>query len=236
MMNARRGFDPDDIRIFSKEGILKMQKASRDIRYLINHGYDLKSAVTFTGNHYLLSQRQRTALMRSVCTKRQLEERRQKGIRMTDLENHEVWIDGFNQIITLEVLCLHFILLDCMDGAIRDLASLRGSYHLIPETDQAIRMMFDVLERAGVSEVHVLLDEPVSNSGRLKTRIAEINEESNAMKTDIEIVRNPDEILYEKAYVITSDSIILDHCKSWFNLSRICVQDHHGSLISVWRE
>lgn len=234
-MDARRGFVPDNIRNFSQEGIGKMQKTSEDVCYLINHGYDLKQAVTFAGNHYLLSQRQRTAVMRSVCTDSQLGERQRKELQTADLKGQEVWIDGFNQIITLEVLCLNSILLDCMDGTIRDLASLRGSYHLIPETDQAIEMMLAVLKKAGVLEVHVLLDEPVSNSGRLKTRMAEINEESYAMNLQIEIVRNVDALLYDKAHVITSDSVILDRCESWFNLTKVCLQNRPEKLFQVWR-
>ena len=32
-----------------------------------------------------------------------------------------------------------------------------------------------------------------------------------------------DRELYEKEYVITSDSIILDRCASWINLAALCV-------------
>ena len=45
---------------------------SRHILYLINEGYDLKQASTFVGNHFLLSERQRLAIMRSIATNDQL--------------------------------------------------------------------------------------------------------------------------------------------------------------------
>ena len=233
-MQAKRGFVPDDIRNFSEEGITKIHIASEDVRYLINHGYDLKSATTYVGNHFLLSERQRIALMRSVCTDIQQTERKEKEVSFSELNGQEVWIDGFNQIITLEVLCSHSVLLSCMDGCIRDLASLRGSYRIIPETDQAISMMLEVLKNAKVLKVNILLDEPVSNSGRLKTRIAEINEQKYEMSLDIQILKKVDGTLYEKENVITSDSIILDHCKSWFNLSGLCVGKMGAQTVSVW--
>ena len=49
-----------------------MQTASRHVRYLINEDYDLKQASTFVGNHFLLSERQRLAIMRSLATDEQL--------------------------------------------------------------------------------------------------------------------------------------------------------------------
>ena len=58
-----------------------MRTASRHITYLINEGYDLKQASTFVGNHFLLSERQRLAIMRSVATNQQLAERKEKLVR-----------------------------------------------------------------------------------------------------------------------------------------------------------
>ena len=175
-MNAKRGYVPEDERYFSPSALETMRIASRHIVYLINEGYDLKQASTFVGNHFLLSERQRLAIMRSVATNQQLAERKEKLVPLYDISGREVWIDGFNTIITLEVMLSDSILLDCMDGTIRDLAALRGTYRLIPETSEAIRLMFDVLLHMGVSKINILLDQPVSNSGRLKRLIVDIAE------------------------------------------------------------
>ncbi len=74
-----------------------------------------------------------------------------------------------------------------MDGTIRDLATLRGTYRIIPETENASRIMYDMLQEAGVSKINILLDEPVSNSGRLKTLLAEVGEEYSP-ELDIQII------------------------------------------------
>ena len=144
-MNAKRGFVPEDERNFSPEAVETMRRASRHILYLINEGYELKSAATFTGNHFLLSERQRMAIMRSIGKSERIKDRISKKIPLTELSGKEVWIDGFNTIITLEVMLSDSILLDCMDTCVRDLAALRGTYRLIPETDGAAAMMLSLL-------------------------------------------------------------------------------------------
>ena len=232
-MNAKRGYVPDDERNFSEEAIRIMRVASGHTLYLINEGYDLKQAVTFVGNHFLLSERQRLAVMRSLATKEQLSLRKSKVSKLNRLTGKEVWIDGFNTIISLEVMLSDSILFECMDGAIRDLAALRGTYRIIPETSEAVHMMFRILKKAGIGKATVLLDEPVSNSGRLKSLMADIGEDF-AFELDIRILKDVDRTLYEKENVITSDSIILDHCSSWVNLTAACMKEKGKQGIRVW--
>lgn len=232
-MNAKRGYVPEDDKNFAPEAIEKMRHASRHVCYLINEGYDLKQASTFVGNHYVLSDRQRMAIVRSVATEEQLATRRVKEVH--SLAGAEVWIDGFNSIITLEVMLSDSILFDCMDETIRDLAALRGTYRIIPETEEAIRIMLDVLEQMNVASVHILLDKPVSNSGRLKALIVEVGE-NKSFDLDIQVLDEVDKNLWDKDNVITSDSIILDHCHSWVNLMRKCVETHNAKTLCVWEK
>ncbi len=233
-MDAKRGYVPEDERNFSSEALETMKTASRHISWLINEGYDLKQASTFVGNHFLLSERQRLAIMRSLATDRQLRNRREKQVPLCNISGCEVWVDGFNTIITLEVMLSNSVLLACMDETIRDLAALRGTYRLIPETSEAIGLMFTVLRDAGVRRINILLDEPVSNSGRLKARIAEISGEY-AFDLDIRILREVDRELYGRENVITSDSIILDHCSSWINLAARCLELKKADAFKVWQ-
>ena len=151
-MDAKRGFLPEDEKNFSPESLETMKTASRHVFYLINEGYDLKQAATFVGNHFLLSERQRLAIMRSLATKEQLAERKDKEIPLAELSDGEVWIDGFNTIITLEVLLSDSVLFSCMDSTVRDLAALRGTYRIIPETDGAVRALFDILREVKIRQ------------------------------------------------------------------------------------
>lgn len=231
-MNAKRGYVPEDDRNFSPEALEILRTAAKHITYLINEGYDLKQASVFVGNHFLLSERQRLALVRSLAPRSLVEERLSKRKSLPDLAGQTVWIDGFNEIITLEVLFSHSLLFRCADSAIRDLAALRGTYRLIPETDQAVEQMLRVLRDHGVSSAVILLDEPVSNSGRLKTRIAEIAE-TMRVPVDIRILRDVDRTLYDRDFVISSDSVVLDHCRSWVNLTEVCAEENHAEVINL---
>lgn len=230
---ARRGYVPDDERNFSPESIEKLRVASRHVLYLINEGYDLKQASTFVGNHFLLSERQRLAVMRSLATAEQLAMRKAKLLTAAEAAGRDVWIDGFNTVITLEVLKCDSILFSCMDGTVRDLASLRGTYRIIPETEDAVRLLFDSLEEMEIHSATVLLDQPVSNSGRLKALIAGLAVEY-PFDLDIQIQKDVDRELYEKENVISSDSIILDRCLSWINLAALCMERQNRQGLRVW--
>ena len=233
-MDAKRGYVPEDERNFSAEALEVMKTASRQIFFLLNEGYDLKQATVFVGNHFLLSERQRLAIMRSLASSGQLSERKQRERSLAQLKDGEVWIDGFNTIITLEVMLCGSPLFIGMDGTVRDLAALRGTYRLIPETAEAAEMMLTILQEAGVQKIHILLDEPVSNSGRLKALIAEIVEAGHFPETDIRVIPDVDRALYEKERVITTDSVILDHSVSWVNLIAECLRREGRSGLQVW--
>ena len=69
-----------------------MKVASRHICFLINEGYDLKQATTFVGNHFLLSERQRLAIMRSLAADRQLRSRKDRQVQLSEAAGKEVWI------------------------------------------------------------------------------------------------------------------------------------------------
>ena len=60
----------------------------------------------------------------------------------------------------------------------------------------------------------------MSNSGRLKTCIRELATAAG-WNMSVELSFNPDKILAETEHVIaTSDSVVLDRCRQWVNLSR----------------
>ena len=110
-----------------------------------------------------------------------------------------------------------------MDGTIRDLAGLRGTYRIIDKTDKAIEAIRKILEAEGVKEAHFLIDAPISNSGILSRKIEDMFAGSS-VKAECEVIYDVDKTLYDKENVITSDAIILDNCRSWFNLTGGAIQ------------
>lgn len=233
MSDARRGFVPGDERDFSEEMLSVLRVAARHISYLLNEGYSIKNASVFVGNHFLLSERQRLALARSISPKEKLDVRRGKECTKKQMEGATVHIDGFNTIITLEIALCSSLLFRSMDGTLRDLAGLRGTYRLIDETEAAVRCIADELWDCKVKKAVFYLDSPVSNSGRLKSLIAEVFEDYE-MELDVQVLYEVDSTLGQKDYVITADAIILDQCASWYNLVSRCVEKLPVVPLQVW--
>jgi len=231
--SVKRGYSPGDGRDFSGRALETMKRAGEELCFLTSRGYPIKGASTFVGNHYLLSERQRTALTRVVAPEREIALRAAKRKCPSDLAGETVYIDGFNQIITLEVALSGSPVFRCMDGTFRDLAGLRGTYRLIDKTDTAVSLILSGLRRLCVKRAEFLLDEPVSNSGRLKSRIAEIAE-NEGLEIGIAILSDVDKALGGLPNVISSDSVILDRCRSWFNLTEEIVPNIPGGWIIDW--
>ena len=78
-----------------------------------------------------------------------------------------------------------------------------------------------------MQEAHFLIDVPISNSGRLSSKIEDMFTGSS-VKAECEVVYDVDKSLYDRENVITSDAIILDKCRSWFNLTRKAIQTEIG--------
>ncbi|MCH1981192.1 DUF434 domain-containing protein [Ruminococcus sp. OA3] len=234
MRKIKRGSSPNDIREFDPRSIETLKTASKHICYLLNEGYQIKHASVFVGNHFLLSERQRLAVVRSIASDVQLKQRREKECLKEYLAGKTIHIDGFNCIITLEIALCESLLLRCMDGTIRDLAGLRGTYRVIQETPEAIRLIADTLNDLGVRKAMFYLDAPVSNSGRLKSLIADVWEDYET-GLDIQVISDVDCVLQNQECVVTSDSVILEQCKSWFNLINLCVGKTKAVPAKVWQ-
>ena len=73
--------------------------------------------------------------------------------------------------------------------------------------------------------VKFFLDAPISNSGRLRERIL-AHAQIWKIPVQVEVVNNPDVVLSKMERVVTGDSVILDACLSWLNLSKRIVEDH----------
>lgn len=228
MSECRRGFVSTDEKEFNTESVLLLRKAQQDIRYLLEQGYKIKPASTFVGNHYMLSERQRLAVVRATADKEVLALREKKRLDRASTPK-QIFIDGFNVIITLEVALSNSTLIRCMDKTVRDLAGLRGTYRIIDKTEEAIRLIGEELRLHGCEEAIIYLDAPVSNSGRLKQKLMEVLE-PYPFQTKVELTENADVILQRLGNVVTQDAIILNQCESWINLTAEIISSQFADL------
>ncbi|PWT87246.1 MAG: DUF434 domain-containing protein [Blastocatellia bacterium] len=213
-----RGAHPADAELFHAYQLPKLRQAVRELSWLLSRSYQMTSALKLVGDRHGLRERQRLAVLRSSCSDESKERRRATLLPMNELNGQNVVVDGFNLIITIEAALSRGPLLRGADLCIRDLSSVHGSYRSVHETEHAINIIGEALQSMGVSSVFWLLDRPVSNSGRLASKIADLATRSG-WPWKVDVVFNPDAMMMSSADVaITSDATVLDHVSRWTDL------------------
>jgi len=222
---SRRGFVPRDTVDFGEDALSQLKKAAQEVLYLVGRGYPMMSAARFVGDHYQFTERQRLAVARTVSTEKSVESRKSREV--TDLSGRTVFLDGFNVIISLEIAFSRSTLFRCMDGTVRDLAGLHGTYRIIPQTDTAIKALFTAFRELKIQKAVIYLDKPVSNSGRLKKRIYDLGENTD-IEFEVVLEERVDTLLKSKPLIASADAIILDECAEWFNLAKYIIDTQIG--------
>ncbi|WP_437673420.1 DUF434 domain-containing protein [Sorangium sp. So ce131] len=219
-MNATssRGSHPDDGQLFGPDAVARLRVAFEEVTWLLGRGYPATTAIRTVGDHHQLAARQRLAVQRAACSEAQRASRAARRAPASSLRGAEVNIDGFNLIITLEVALSGGLLVRGPEGALRDLAGLRGSYAPIAETDAAVDLLGDALALAGAARARVLLDAAVSSSGKLRARLLE-RLGGAPFSIEATLVPDPDRLLAGARGVVSSDSVVLDRCAGWINLA-----------------
>jgi hypothetical protein len=184
------------------------------------------------GDRYQLVARQRLAVARSACGDDQRQRRGRHQQADEALRGECLAIDGFNVITSVEAALSQGVLLQGRDGCIRDMASMHGSYKRVEETVPAIELIGQWLAGRGVGRCTWWLDQPVSNSGRLKTILRDVAAQQG-WDWEVKLVADPDPLLcQETAVVASSDSQILDQAVRWVNLARAVIE---ARVPEVWR-
>lgn len=201
-----------------------MRTAVAEMSWLLTRNYAPKAALKLVGDKFALTERQRLAVARAACSDQSLRSRTSTNKSVESISDEHVIIDGFNLIITIEAALSGGVLLICRDGCIRDLSSVHGSYRAVAETEGAIVLIGEQLEELRVKSVEWLLDQPISNSGRLAKLLREIAA-ARGWQWTVDLLFNPDErIISSDKIAITSDSVILDRVARWTNFKRYLIE------------
>ena len=221
-----RGAHPADAKLFGQDQLTKLSLAVSELSWLLSRGYNMTSSLKLVGDRHGLRERQRLAVLRSSCSDQNKQRREAHCISVEQIRNLPVIVDGFNLMITIEAALSRGPLFIGVDNCIRDLSSVHGSYRSVEETDRAISMIGEAFQVLGACSVRWLLDRPVSNSGRLASRITAIAAERN-WPWQVEVVFNPDSTIVASSDVaITSDSSVLDKVERWTDLKSYLVSHY----------
>jgi len=241
-----RGPHPADATLFAADKAPALREALADFSLLLSKGYADKSGLKLVGDRFGLTQRQRLAVMRSACSDAQRQSRLSRRVEIGALPGRTLAIDGYNLLITIEAALSGGLIFRGRDGCFRDLASIHGTYRKVEETIPALTLIGAFLGEIGIAGAWWLLDSPVSNSGRLKTLIADLAQD-HRWPWHVRLSLNPDAELrgqlpvveqvgwasahavsaaWAEAHptklppiVVTTDSVILDACGHWTNLA-----------------
>ncbi len=225
-----RGPHPRDPELFSEQHHDILRQATAEFSWLLTRDYSPRAALKLVGDRYGLTSRQRQAVLRCGGDDRNLEHAGRSLVAPEACGGNPIGIDGYNLLITVESALSGGLVLIGRDGRYRDLASVHGSYRSVQETDRALAWILETVRNLEPSRVDFYLDRPVSNSGRLKIRIAELLEQDRsdpALPFNIELVPSPDRVL--KLYdgiVVTTDSAVLLHCNQALDLAGKIIREH----------
>jgi hypothetical protein len=215
-----RGPAPKDKRLFNARQLPALRAAVADLCWLLDHGYASHSASGLVGNRHSLASRQRMAVSRCACSANAAQQRRRLQLAPDAVRGRELWLDGYNVLTVLESALAGGVVLLGRDDCCRDIAGIHRRYRKVNETIPGLRLVGETTAAWGVAGCRWWLDQPVSNSGRLKTLIHE-QAAAAGWNMAVELDFNPDRVLYQSGQVIaTSDGVVLDRCQHWVNLAR----------------
>ena len=236
-----RGPHPEDQHLFAPECHPALRLATLEYSWMLSRSYPADAALKLVGDHHGLTARQRMAVRRSACSDGSHANRARKHTDAGALVGRRMAIDGYNLLITIESALSGGVILIGRDGCARDLASIHGTYRKVEVTVPALTIAARALVDLGVGGATWLLDRPVSNSGRLRALMEETfarvladrprdrpglsTSETPRPSWAIELVARPDDELCRCTdVVVTSDSLILDHCAEWTNLAATIIE------------
>lgn len=225
-----RGPHPEDAALFAPDQLGRLRLALEEAGWLLGRGYPPDSLADLVCRRHQLAARQKTALVRSMCSPAAARAREAKRRPPESMAGRTLQVDGFNLLITLEVALGGGVLLRGADGALRDLAGLRGSYHLVEETERALGLLGEAFQRHAPARVLFFLDAPISNSGRLRARLLE-RAQGWSVPVEAQLVPDPDRVLAGREDVVTSDAAILESAVSWVSLTDSLLSEIPGAWV-----
>ncbi|MFW5987708.1 MAG: DUF434 domain-containing protein, partial [Methanohalophilus sp.] len=207
----------------------KLREPAADIRYLLCRGYRRKGAIRFVSNHYRLAEEERHILTRLVFDPETAAKRNEKRLTCSQLKGCDIFIDGYNVLITMESVLQNETVWFADDGFLRDTRGIFKNHTNTTTTYQAVDEMLTTLSVLAVNSATILLDSQMSNSGKLAQFIRR-RATKYPFKTEVRTSKNVDFDLKQArnlGVIATADSVIVDAVERAADLTA-CWMDQNG--------
>jgi hypothetical protein len=206
----------------------RLREAARDYRFLLNKSYPQKATIKLVGDRYQLSGQERSVLYRGISSEISASERKIKI--HGNPGNGPLHIDTYNILFTIGNYLAGRPVYISDDGILRDSGELRGRFGNKKIFEHSMILLESFLTSHSRIEYHFYLDAPVSNSGRLASRISNFLAE-HEIKGEAVTVMSPDHELVQQAagLVCSSDSVIMSGVSTGiFDLPRFILTEHYS--------
>lgn len=179
--------------------------AYEDYKYLLNRGYNRKSALDLVTSRYNLNTKERLLLYRCTHSNEEIQQIKEKIVSLPI----DIALDGYNLAITLLSAIYNDEIFLCDDGFFRDLGL--GKRKNDDEIYDALLLISEFLNYKNIS-FKIFLDSQISKSGELAKRLRNLGLEVN-------VVNKVDKELIIKEDVISSnDFVILSKAKRIYDV------------------
>jgi|Deesub1362A_J573_1020465.scaffolds.fasta_scaffold00454_5 hypothetical protein len=213
----------------------KLIQAATDMRYLIFRGYPKDSALKFVGRYYLLSKKEMNVLQRVVISPDITERIMYCKISPGEgvLQNYELFIDGYNVLITVEAILSGKKIYRGDDGIIRDVEGIFGKYHISNMTLQSMEEILRSIKVLGPSRCVFLFESQISKSGELAGMVRGKLKEWG-LTGDAITEKSVDYALkHVRGVIASSDTIILKEAGKIIDIPAMIAEDRGVEIIEI---
>jgi hypothetical protein len=184
-------------------------QAAREYCWLLSRKYPQGPSLKLVGDKFMLSRDMRQVLYRGIGPEEKAASRKQR-IGPVPPEGR-VLVDTYNVLFTINNYLLGRPLFISNDGLLRDAGEMRGRVVNKAAFNRSVKLLLDGLKEWKGCTFVLYLDEPVSHSGELSSRL---NRElsGTGIRGEALTVRSPDQMLIQEKSdaICTSDTAIID--------------------------
>lgn len=188
----------------------KIDKASEDMKFLLDRGYNRSRVLDLVTDRYLLNLDQKNHLQRMVFSQEDIEKRKNKLLSLKQAREKKIVVDGYNLLITMEAYLQDKKLIRGMDGLMRDNSQVFSNYSFDQKTKEAVDEILSLFQKIDPSYVLFIFDSQISKSGELCSYVRE-KIKDYGLKGDARTAKNADKEIKDLNWVtVSSDRAIID--------------------------